>query len=397
MTQDKNQKRPAWKRWLKRILAVLVVLFSLLLILSTVGIVMAWSAFGKGAEGERLERMKRSPQWRDGGFVNPQPLWNDGWRMFTEMVFNRQPETAPELPPEVYEPAPQALAQAPKGGLRVTWLGHSTTLIEIEGKRFLTDPVWSDRASPLQFVGPKRWTKPVIELSELPKIDAVLISHDHYDHLDMNTIKAMKDWNTTFIMPLGVGAHLEYWGVDAEKIVELDWWETHPIGPVQLTASPARHASGRHPFDQNHTLWAGFALRGSAHAVYYSGDTGFFPGLEEIGQRLGPFDLAMFEIGAYSQAWPDWHMGPEQALMATQMVRAQLFLPIHWGLFDLANHSWTEPIERAIHAAEALDIVIATPQIGQSLEPQAIPQDRWWPQLEWRAADDYPIEARGID
>jgi L-ascorbate metabolism protein UlaG (beta-lactamase superfamily) len=186
--------------------------------------------------------------------------------------------------------------------------------------------------------------------------------------------------------------------VPAERIVELDWWETVPLGDVSLHAVPSRHASGRQVLDQNRTLWAGFALIGPDHRVLFSGDTGIFSAMTEIGERLGPFDVTMIEVGAYAQAWPDWHLGPEQAIEAHQMMQGDVFLPIHWGLFNLAPHGWTEPIERAVVEAERLGIQMAIPRPGQSFEPATfVPQEQWWPERPWRTADEYPIEARGLD
>lgn len=375
---------------------------ALVLLAATVGsgavvLALAWVPFGAGASGARLERMEASPRWNGGGFENPQPLWNDGWGMFTEASSGSE-ESSPAEALGFDAGDTTRFEQPPKTGLRVTWLGHSTLLVEIDGQRVLTDPVWGERTSPLTWVGPARFYAPPIPLSELPTIDVVLISHDHYDHLDYPTINAIKHWDTTFVVPLGVGAHLEYWGVPEAKIIELDWWERTRVGSLELVCTPARHASGRQLFDQNATLWAGYALLGAEHRVFFSGDTGLFPGLSEIGETLGPFDLTMIEAGAYGQAWPDWHIGPEQAVRAHQMLRGEVMLPIHWGLFDLAYHGWTEPIERTLVAAEAAGVVVAAPRPGTSFEPEALgPIDKWWPAVLWRRAKEYPIVSTGVD
>jgi L-ascorbate metabolism protein UlaG (beta-lactamase superfamily) len=367
----------------------------------------AWVPIGKRADGDRLERMRSSPQWSDGGFENAQPLWNDSWGMVRELFSasdDGSPDPSVALPVEPIDPARFDLP--PPTGLRVTWLGHSTLLIEIDGLRVLTDPVWGERTSPLGWLGPARWYPPPIALDDLPTIDAVIISHDHYDHLDWPTIDAMKRWDTTFVVPLGVAAHLEYWGVPLDRIVELDWWERTRIvalarGEIELVVTPARHASGRQLFDQDATLWAGYALLGPRHRVYFSGDTGLFPAMNEIGERLGPFDLTMIEAGAYGQAWPDWHIGPEQAVRAHRMVRGELLLPIHWGLFNLAYHGWTEPIERTLVAAAAAGVEVAAPRPGQSFEPEALGPggliEPWWPEVPWRTADEYPIVSTNVD
>jgi L-ascorbate metabolism protein UlaG (beta-lactamase superfamily) len=292
---------------------------------------------------------------------------------------------------------PKTFATAPASGLRVTWLGHSTTLVEIDGHRVLTDPVWSERVSPVDGVGPSRWVSPLVPLAELPRIDAVVVSHDHYDHCDYATLAAMKAWDTKFIVPLGVGAHLAYWGIPESRIVELDWWESTPIGDLSIVATPARHASGRTVFDKDATLWAGYAFVGSKHRVYFSGDTGLFPAMNEIGSKLGPFDLTMIETGQYHPTWPDWHLGPEQAVMAHRMVRGRLMLPIHWGLLELAYHGWTEPVERTLAAAERSGSTVVTPRPGQSFEPDAPPApEHWWPAIPWETGEQKPVVSTGI-
>ncbi len=353
-----------------------------------------WEAFGKAAEGARLARMEASPHYRGGVFVNPQPLWND----YLGMLQLGSDDAVPEVELPVVRGTRARFVDAPPTGLRITWLGHSTNLIEIDGTRVLTDPIFGERSGPLTWAGPKRWYAPPIPLDELPAIDAVVISHDHYDHLDHPTIVRMRDWDTTFITPLGVGAHLAYWGIDPSRIVELDWWERRSVGGLELVCVPARHASGRHLFDQDHTLWAGYALLGDAHRVYFSGDTGLFPAMRDIGERFGPFDVAMIEVGAYDQAWPDWHIGPEQAIRAMGMVRGEVFFPIHWGLFDLAYHGWTEPIERTMAAAEEAGVTALAPKPGQSIEPDSPPPfERWWPEVPWQTAEEDPIVSTKVD
>lgn len=354
-------------------------------------------AFGAAPEGARLERMRRSPQWRDGRFVNPQPLQNDWWLMAKDHLVASE-HAKPGAPVPVEPVDVRHLADPPPTGLRVTWLGHSTLLVELDGRRVLVDPVWGERSSPFSWIGPRRWYPPVLPLAQVPPVDAVLVSHDHFDHLDMPTIRAMRGWDTTFVVPLGVGAHLERWGVPAARIVELDWWERTRVGEVEIVATPARHASGRSPFSgRDGTLWAGFALLGPAHRAWYSGDTGLFPGLAEIGARLGPFDVAMIEAGAYGRAWPDWHLGPEQAVAASRLARAEVLVPVHWGLFNLAYHGWTEPAERVLAAAEKAGVKVAIPRPGQSVEPAALPPvARWWPALPWRTAEADPIVATGV-
>lgn len=366
---------------------------ALLVVFLGVVLVTGWEAFGTAPEGERLARMHRSGQWDEDGFENPQPLWNDGWGTLWESLAGSD-HGSPREPIETVAVDPSRLAEAPASGLRVTWLGHSSMLLELDGHRVLTDPVWGPRSSPLSWLGPRRWYPPPLALADLPPLDAIVISHDHYDHLDTPTIVALADRDTTFIAPLGVGAHLEGWGVPAERIVELDWWEEHALGELRVVMVPARHASGRILLDQNRTLWAGYAFLGPEHRALFTGDTGLFPAMAEVGERLGPFDLTMIEVGQYGQGWPDWHLGPEQAVRAHQMFRGGVMLPVHWGLFDLANHDWTEPIERVRVAAEAVGVQVASPRPGESFEPTvSVPRARWWPQLPWRSAQEYAIVA----
>jgi L-ascorbate metabolism protein UlaG (beta-lactamase superfamily) len=376
------------KRWLWRglLAAVALLVLGLGLVLVT-----GCASFGRRAEGARLARMQRSPQWSDGRFRNPQPLANDNCKALVG-AFTASEHSSPGAPPTTVAGDRRRFDAPPASGLRVTWLGHSSVVLEIDGRRVLIDPIFGRRASPLGWMGPTRWYPPPLPLAELRPVDAVLISHDHYDHLDHDTITALKDWNAPFVVPLGLGAHLTRWGVAETRIVELDWWESTRVGDVTITCTPARHASGRMLIDNDSKLWGGFALAGSTHRVYFSGDTGLFPALREVGTRLGPFDLTMIEVGQYDQAWPDWHIGPEQAVRAHQMVGGRVLLPIHWGLFTLAYHGWTEPIERAVAAARRAGVTLVAPRPGQSFEPADPPAvERWWPQLPWRTADQDPI------
>jgi L-ascorbate metabolism protein UlaG (beta-lactamase superfamily) len=366
--------------------------------IAVAGAIANWPALGGRARGARLRRLRKSPEWQGSHFENPQPIVNDNWAAIVSL-FHTDPNVDPHSPPSVVMVEPGRFASPPPSGLRVTWLGHSTILLEIDGHRFLMDPVWSGRAAPTTFVGPKRWFPPLLALRDLPPLDAVVLSHDHYDHLDYATIVALKDKISTFVAPLGVGAHLERWGVSPAKIVELDWWESRAFGNLTLWSTPARHASGRVLLvDDDKKLWTGYAFVGPRHRVYYSGDTGLFPGLQTIGDRLGPFDLTMIEIGQYDQAWPDWHLGPEQAVEAHRRVRGAVMLPVHWGLFALASHGWTEPIERLLVQARASGAVVITPRPGQSVEPTVErPQERWWPALPWRTSAENPIVAHLAD
>jgi L-ascorbate metabolism protein UlaG (beta-lactamase superfamily) len=368
---------------------------TLLLVLAV--LLQGWTAFGKRAEGARRLRLERSPHFRDGHFVNPQPLYNDFWGMLRGM-WHVSDHVNPASVPASVKLDPKTLAQPPASGLRVTWFGHSSMLIEIDGKRILTDPMWSERSSPIPWIGPTRWYPPSIALADLPKLDAVLVSHDHYDHLDHGSIVALNALGVKFVVPLGIGAHLEYWGVPLSRIVELDWWERAEVEGLSIVCTPARHASGRFLFDKDATLWAGYALLGPQHRVYYSGDTGLFPAMKQIGERLGPFDVTLIETGQYHRAWPDWHIGPEQAVEAHELVRGKVMLPVHWGLLGLAFHGWTEPAERTVAAAGARHASLLTPRPGQAIEPTQAPvTPRWWPEVPWETAAQHAITSTQAD
>lgn len=284
---------------------------------------------------------------------------------------NRHDSGRPARPVPVQRPdIPDTAAD-----LAATWLGHAMVLFEVDGARVLADPVVADRVSPADFAGPRRLHPAPAMIAELPAPDAIVISHDHYDHLDRTTVlSALASTTAPFLVPLGIGAHLARWGVPAARIVELDWGGEYRVGPLTITATPARHFSGR-SLARNSTLWCSWVIAGPAHRVFFGGDTGYTAAFAEIGRRYGPFDLAALPIGAYDAAWPDIHMTPEQAARAHRDLGAGLLLPIHWATFDLAPHPWSEPVERLLQAAG--DIVIPRP--GQRVD-QAYPvaEPPWW-------------------
>jgi L-ascorbate metabolism protein UlaG (beta-lactamase superfamily) len=360
---------------------------------------LARAAMGGAVEGARLVRVERSPQWRDGRFRNRRPrVDGPAGRMMREFLFGGSSFRTPDAPVPVVARTTADYRTPPASALRVTWLGHSTTLIEIDGARVLTDPMWSERASPLTFVGPKRFYPPPLPLAELPTVDAVVISHDHYDHLDMRTVQALAARGARWVVPLGIGAHLRAWGVAERDVTELDWWEAAHVGGLTLTATPSRHFSGRGLGDQDRTLWAGWAIAGATHRVFYSGDTALHDELPEIGRRLGPFDLTMIEVGEYDRLWPDVHLGPEQAVLAHRLLGGGgVMLPVHWALFDLALHGWTEPMERTLAAARAAGVRVATPPPGGMVEPAALGAPvRWWPTVPWVTAAAAPVRSTGV-
>jgi L-ascorbate metabolism protein UlaG (beta-lactamase superfamily) len=264
---------------------------------------------------------------------------------------------------------------------RITWFGHSAFLMEIDGKKLLLDPMLGKAAAPHPMLGPNRYSEELpLKIEDMPEIDAVIFSHDHYDHLDYTSVKELKDKVGVFYTPLGVGAHLQAWGVPGEKIIELDWWDKTEFEGLELICTPARHFSGRGLFDRATTLWASWIIRGERHKVYFSGDSGYGKHFKEIGEKYGPFDISLMECGQYNEDWKYIHMMPEETVMGSIDLKSKLVLPIHWGAFTLAFHDWTDPVVRARKKAQELDFPIATPRIGQALilGDTGIPNEQWW-------------------
>ena len=336
-------------------------------------------------------------------FENPVPTTVGGpglaLKVLPQFLMNRA-ERVPQRALGPFRTDAAVYATAPESGLRVTWMGHSSMLVEIDGVRVLVDPVWDERASPWQWMGPKRFFRAPLRLEELPRLDAVLVSHDHYDHLGEGTVRRLAGLpaaaEARWVTSLGVGAILERFGVKAERITELDWTEAVQVaGPAgaacQITSLPARHFSGRSAFNRFETLWASFVLRGASeeagwrqsdrpgHAVYYGADSGWWEGFAEIGGKHGPFDLTMLEIGAYNELWQAIHMGPDGAARAFQdMGGTGLLMPIHWGLFDLALHAWRWPMERLLELAEGLKLWAPEPGVPTEVVRGVEVLSDWW-------------------
>jgi L-ascorbate metabolism protein UlaG (beta-lactamase superfamily) len=343
-----------------------------------------FASLGASASGERLERMRRSRQWRKDRFANAiathTMLPGTAGQTLKLQVSGRETRY-PRRPIPAAGRRRSDFDAPPESGLRATWLGHATVLVEIDGARVLTDPVWSERVSPSSLVGPRRFFEAPLALEDLPPIDAVLISHDHYDHLDRDTVQTLGRRGAAFFVPLGVGAHLEKWGIRAARIHELDWDERAEAAGVSLTAAPARHFSGRRLSDRDATLWCSWVIDGGRHKVFYSGDSGYFDGYREIGLRHGPFDLTLMNVGAYGPTWPLIHMTPEEVVRAHVEVRGALMLPVHWATFNLAFHDWNEPAVRAVAEARRLGVRVTVPRPGEMVEPASPPaaQDaEWW-------------------
>lgn len=294
-----------------------------------------------------------------------------------EVFFEKPKNTRPRAPIPVRELARAELDAAPDRSLYR--LGHSTVLLKLRGQWWLTDPVFSRRASPFSWLGPKRFHAPPISIDELPPIRAVILSHDHYDHLDHAAILALAGKVETFLTPLGVGDRLVAWGIARDKVRQFDWWQGTEMDGVRFTATPAQHFSGRTLRDGNRTLWCSWAIDDGERRVFFSGDSGYFDGFAEIGRRFGPFDLTLMETGAYNAEWPYVHMHPEQTVQAHVDLHGDWLLPIHNGTFDLSVHPWHEPFERVLALCNARDISIATPIMGERVSidgPHS--SERWW-------------------
>lgn len=342
-----------------------------------------------------LDTYGGSPQFADGVFRNPVPKPADGLRktlgILWNVLLNKPADATPKAAPPVFALTRAQLEAAPDRSL--FRLGHSTMLIKLRGGFWITDPVFAERASPVQWMGPKRFHVPPIALADLPPLRGVILSHDHYDHLDRDTVVQLAKTADVFLTPLGVGDRLVAWGVAPEKVRQFDWWQGTSIDGVQFTATPAQHFSGRGLFDGNRTLWASWVIVDAARRdlhddselrVFFSGDTGYFDGFREIGRRFGPFDVTLMETGAYDPQWPYVHMQPEQTVQAHQDLRGRWLLPVHNGTFDLAMHGWTEPFERVSALSAERGIALATPRMGERLDLSAPHAAAPW----WRETED---------
>lgn len=357
-----------------------------LTIISILGVsLMSCSSFGSRPNKEMKKTFKNSKQYnaKAGVFENRQQDliremkkrnitfsaikdWLGGGK--DRVPSNKLPEVKPDLKSFMSE----------SDELKVIWFGHSSFLLNMNGKIILVDPVFGTSASPVSFMV-KRFQKPVIELKDLPKVDYIVISHDHYDHLDMPSIKHFVGSDVQFVTPLGVGSHLQGWGIKKENIVEKDWWESAMLDGVEFIATPAQHFSGRNGIHDNETLWASWVIRNDNHNVYFSGDSGYDTHFKEIGDKYGPFDLAFIENGQYNKLWEEVHMLPEQSIQAFKDLKGKTYFPVHWGMFELAMHAWYEPIQRISDMASADGINLVTPKIGEVLNINDKNQTtQWW-------------------
>lgn len=380
LTKQKGQNTlRSKKRKLTKILFYLV----MLIVGLGVGILVftnIYPTFGSNPSKEQKEVYETFANYEDGKFIN----------LPSEIVAAGSPITKQEPNSASDERSPTG--QIPLSEIdwdqinaeedSLTWLGHSVIILSLDNKKILIDPMLGPVASPVSFIGPKRYSDDLLDtIEEMPPIDAVFITHDHYDHLDYQSIKRLKSKVAHFLVPYGVGNHLVRWGVEEDKITELNWWDEKEFQGLTIALAPAKHFSGRGILNQNSTLWGGWVIIGNQSRFYTSGDGGYDAHFKEIGNKYGPFDIALIEGGQYDSRWPDSHMQPEESVQASIDLKSENMMLMHWGAFTLARHSWSDPIERAVKEAEAKEVKLLTPKIGDTLqlnESLSIPVSGWW-------------------
>ncbi|MFN8353777.1 MAG: MBL fold metallo-hydrolase [Spirosomataceae bacterium] len=358
-------------------------MITLLIIVGVVAIggfvFMQQATFGQLPTGKRLERIQKSPQYKNGSFQNSSdtPVQTEDFTVWNMIkAYWNKPNGEPPAPiPFVKTNLKTLLYNQPT----VVWFGHSSYLLQINGLRILADPVFSGSASPVPFTVKSYAGTDEYGVDDFPELDVVLISHDHFDHLDYETIVKLKDKTKRFVTSLGVGAHLERWGVEPSRITELDWYETTPLTTeMSLTATPARHFSGR-SFTRGQSLWSSFVLKTPQHSIFLGGDSGYDTHFKSIGEQFGPFDLAILEAGQYNAYWKYIHMMPEETVQASLDLKAKVLLPVHWGKFTLALHTWNDPIRRVVSEANKQSVKVTTPMIGEPVLVDSLyPQQQWW-------------------
>ena len=383
-------KRGKVARWVRRSSALL-----LLMVMGVVLLLSRCEQFGAIPSGPDHQRMTESPNYNTDQdmFVNEVPgvieemlahsgFWaNPRKNLTNNFLFNPNTPT-PDVPlPEVRGPLPSDLRDT-FDTVKFTWLGHATVLASINGKTILFDPVFSESAAPVSWAV-KRYQPPAIDIDQLPPIDFIVISHDHYDHLDMNAVKFFRESDTRFLVPLGVASHLEYWGIGRDRVTEFDWWQSRNISGITFTCAPAQHFSGRTAtIAMQKTLWASWAVRTEAASVYFSGDSGYAGHFKEIGDRLGPFDLTFIDAGQYNERWRQVHNLPPEVIDAFNDLRGDILVPIGWGMFTLALHDWYEPPVEISSRAVAIGATVAIPRFGEWVDiRQRLPDKKWWEPL----------------
>lgn len=340
--------------------------------------------FGGSQSKQKLAQFEKLDYFEDGKFSNLMPTnmdmdFSEAIKMLPEF-FKNDPSRRPdfELPIAHRDSLELVTKDHPT---RLVWFGHSTFLLQIDGKTILIDPMFGEVPAPNPLLGKKRYSKELpIEVEKLPHIDMIIMSHDHYDHLDYGSIQKLKNKTKAFYMPLGMGAHFEEWGVNSSKINELGWWDEIQAGGLLLALTPARHFSGRGLNDRFATLWGSWVIRGKSDNIYFSGDSGYGPHFKQIGEKYGPFNFAMMECGQYNERWTDIHMIPEETAQAAKDINSKVFMPIHWAAFTLAMHSWRDPVERVMAKSNEINQPIYVPEIGEfiELDKNLVTTHKWW-------------------
>ncbi len=344
--------------------------------------------FGGKANKEQQEKYANSQNHKDGKFINKGDVQMsmDFTKFIKSLVgyFNSPSKTVPNTDIAVVKIDSLDIVGY-KDSTRLIWFGHSTFLLQMNNKNILIDPMFGDVPAPHPILGSKRFSSELpIEIEKLPKIDAVILSHDHYDHLDYGSILRLKDKVGMFYTPLGVGVHLQEWGVEDQRIVELDWWQEINFKDLKFKCAPAQHFSGRGIDDRRNTLWSSWIIQSETENIFFSGDSGYGPHFKEIGDKYGPFDFAMMECGQYNDMWKEIHMMPEETAQAGLDVKAKFIMPIHWGAFKMAMHPWTDPVERLMTKASSLKIPVLVPRIGEFviLHEKEIQTNNWWTKFD---------------
>ena len=340
---------------------------------------MSLSIYGKLPSGERLERIKTSPNYKDGTFQNiskTNAMAEDASFCKTMKDFFNKPKTVTPLVnlPSIKTDLKKLNSDKPT----IVWFGHSSYLVKINNRTILVDPVFSGNAAPMSFMIKAFKGADVYKVEDMPAIDILLLTHDHYDHLDHKTVIKLNSKVKKIVCSLGLGSHLEHWGIPKNKITELDWWETFKDNDLRFTTTPARHFTGR-GIKRGQTLWSSFVLKTTTHNLFLGGDSGYDKHFKEIGEKFGPFDIAILESGQYNKSWPNIHMMPEETVQASIDLKAKILLPVHWGKFALAMHAWNEPIDRILKKAEELKVKVTTPLIGEEvILGNTLPDKTWW-------------------
>ncbi|MBJ7537220.1 MBL fold metallo-hydrolase [Marinomonas transparens] len=325
----------------------------------------------------------KSDHYKDGVFHNtadlPSKSVGDVLKILGRAAVGKEPNTQPNMVIPVQAISRTDLDNLSDDTLHIAKLGHSSILLKVYGEYWLLDPMFSERASPFQFLGPKRFHQPPISLEDLPPISKVLISHNHYDHLDKATVLALSSKTEQFLVPIGVDGNLTSWGISDDKITAFDWWQEQQTSKGLVAFTPSQHFSGRSLSDRDETLWGSWVIKTPTFSLYFSGDSGYFAGFKDIGNKYGPFDLTMVETGAYDKAWPYKHMRPEQSVQAHIDLKGKVMMPIHNCTFNLAFHPWNDPLDRVLAEAIKRDVNLSTPEFGQILSiSDPTSKKRWW-------------------